>query len=176
MKVVLKEKEKMYLQKIDLEYLKEVEEYPFFACYFDACKELNLTYYGWDLNKELVDWHISKERVITENNKCGISYGDAIYIKNDSSNCSVFICPPYTDTEVYFEGQDINKTQCDWLKVCINNIPNAKEYVMVCKVVDSGFEKYIVDEKINKSHFGINKEYVIKLNNEQAREIIKEDI
>ena len=43
----------------------------------------------------------------------------------------------------------------------MKNIPNAKEYLMVCKVVDKGFEKYIVEEKVNKSHLGINKEYVL---------------
>lgn len=32
---------------------------------------------------------------------------------------------------------------------------------MVCKIVDPGWEKYIVEVKENKSHFGLNKEYVL---------------
>ena len=32
------------------------------------------------------------------------------------------------------------------------------------KVVNKNYEKYIVDTKINKSHFGTNKEYVILIN------------
>ena len=43
----------------------------------------------------------------------------------------------------------------------MKNVPNAKEYLMVCKTVDPGWEKYIVEEKINRSHFGTNKEYVL---------------
>lgn len=125
----------------------------------DACKELNIKYYGWDLNKELVDWHKEKGRLFETG--CGIKYGDANNIKTDRKDCSVFICPPYTDFETYFEGQDLKTTQCEWLQIVINNIPNAKEYLMVCKVVDPGFEKYIVEEKINKSHLGTNKEYVL---------------
>lgn len=30
---------------------------------------------------------------------------------------------------------------------------------MVCKIVDPGWEQYIVDTKKNKSHFGVNNEY-----------------
>ena len=41
MKVVLKEKDKIYIQKIDLEYLKEIEENPFFSCYYETCKKLS---------------------------------------------------------------------------------------------------------------------------------------
>lgn len=127
----------------------------------EACKELGLHYYGWDLNKELVDWHHTKNRLF-ENN-CGIEYGDANNIKVDTADCSVFICPPYTDFEKYFDGQDLKTTQCEWLSIIMKNIPNAKEYLMVCKVVDNGWEKYIIEEKINKSHLGVNKEYVLRL-------------
>lgn len=130
----------------------------------DACKKLGIKYYGWDLNKELVDWHKEKGRLFETG--CGIEYGDANNIKTDRENCSVFICPPYTDFETYFEGQDLKTTQCEWLQIVMNNIPNAKEYLMVCKVVDPGFEKYIVEEKINKSHLGVNKEYVLLIKNE----------
>lgn len=125
----------------------------------DAAKELNKKYYGWDLNKELVDWHHKKGRTFTSGN--GIEHGDANNIKTLREDCSIFICPPYTDLEIYFEGQDITTTQCEWLSIVMENIPNAKEYLMVCKVVDKGFEKYIVEEKVNKSHLGINKEYVL---------------
>lgn len=125
----------------------------------DAAKELNKKYYGWDLNKELVDWHHEKGRLFDTG--CGIEYGDANNIKTIRENCSVFICPPYTNFEIYFDGQDLKTTQCEWLQIVMNNIPNAKEYLMVCKIVDEGFEKYIVEEKVNKSHLGTNKEYVL---------------
>ena len=123
----------------------------------DACKELNKQYIGCDLNKELVEWHKSLSRPIT--------LLDANSFKYNGTNCSVFICPPYTDYETYFAGQDLKTTQCEWLQLVMHNVPNAREYLMVCKVVDKGWEKYIVEEKINKSHFGTNKEYVLLVKN-----------
>lgn len=122
----------------------------------DACKELGINYIGIDFNKELVDWHKSCKR--------NIEYGDANTFTYNGE-CSVLICPPYQDVETYFEGQDLKTTQCEWLEIVMKNIPNAKEYIMVCKVVDKGWEKYIIETKGNKSHFGTNNEYVLKVNN-----------
>lgn len=124
----------------------------------DATLELNKQYYGGDMNVELVKWHQSLNRPICQM--------DANNFKSNESNCSVFICPPYTNYEKYFDGQDLETTQCEWLQIVMNNIPNAKEYLMVCKIVDSGWEKYIVEEKINKSHLGTNKEYVLLVKND----------
>ena len=122
----------------------------------DACKELGIKYVGIDFNKELVDWHKSCKR--------NIEYGDANTFTYDGE-CSVLICPPYQDVETYFEGQDLKTTQCEWLEIVMKNIPNANEYIMICKVVDKGWEKYIIETKGNKSHFGKNTEYVLKVNN-----------
>ena len=52
----------------------------------------------------------------------------------------------------------------------MKNIPNASEYVMVCKNVADEFKKYIVEEKINKSHFGSNTEYILKITNKREKE------
>lgn len=126
----------------------------------DASLELNKQYIGCDLNKELVNWHQSLNKNIT--------YGDA---KRYSYNgeCSVFVCPPYQDIEIYFDNQDTQLTQCQWLNILMKNIPNAKEYVMVCKTVDKGWEKYIVETKENKSHFGTNIEYILKIDNKKIK-------
>lgn len=137
----------------------------------DAAKELNLHYYGWDLNKELVEWHNKQGRLFSNN--CGIEYGDANNIKTDRSECSIFICPPYTDFEKYFDGQDLKTTQIEWLKIVMQNIPNAKEYLMVCKIIDKPeYNKYIVETKINKSHLGTNNEYVIYVNQSDRLEFL----
>lgn len=122
----------------------------------DATISLGKRYIGVDMNAELVSWHKSLHR--------SIELGDASLFKY-SDKCSVFICPPYQDVEVYFDGQNCKLTQCEWLNLVMNNIPNANEYVMVCKIVDPGWEKYIVDIKENKSHFGTNKEYVLVVPN-----------
>ena len=134
----------------------------------DAANELNKKYIGIDFNKSLVDWHQEQGR------DC-ISWGDANEFKYDG-DCSVFICPPYSDPDTgrcfedyNFEGFDDaakGLSQCDWLKIVMKNVPNAREYVMVCKIVDSDWEQFIVDTKNNRSHFGSNNEYVIRVSRE----------
>lgn len=133
----------------------------------DASKELHMKYIGIDFNPELITWHHFKGRK-------NIQFGDAHTFKYDGV-CSVFICPPYSDPETgrcfedyNFDGFDAEAkglSQCDWLKIVMKNIPNAKEYVMVCKIVDEEFKKYVIDIKINKSHFGLNNEYIILVPN-----------
>lgn len=132
-----------------------------------ASAELKLEYVGGDFNEQLVLWHNSKGR---EN----IQFKDAREFKYDYP-CTVFICPPYSDPKTgrcfedyNFEGFDDSAkalSQCDWLKIVMNNVPNASEYIMVCKIVDAGFEQYIVETKSNKSHFGTNNEYVLVVRN-----------
>lgn len=129
----------------------------------DAANELHRIYIGIDYNQELVDWHHEKGRD-------NIQFGDAHEFKYDGE-CSVFICPPYSDPDTgrcfedyNFEGFDSEAkglSQCDWLKIVMKNVPNAKEYVMVCKIVDDDFKQYVVHIKSNRSHFGVNNEYVI---------------
>lgn len=118
----------------------------------DAAVKLNKKYIGIDLNPELVKWHLSKGR--------SISLGDAQTFEFNG-DCSVFTCPPYMDTEIYFEGQNTCISECEFLRIMMKNIPNASEYVMVCKNVDSEFEPFIVETKTNKSHYGTNSEKVI---------------
>lgn len=132
---------------------------------YDAANELKRKYIGVDFNEELVEWHHEKGRK-------SIQFGDANDFKYYCV-CSVLICPPYSDPKTgrcfedyNFDGFDSHAkslSQCDWLKIVMENIPNAEEYVMVCKIVDTGWEKYIVETKTNKSHFGNNNEYVIRV-------------
>lgn len=131
----------------------------------DAAEALHKCYIACDLNEELVAWHQSKGR--------NIVYCDANDFKYDGE-CSVFICPPYQDVETYFDGQDLATTQCEWLLKTMENVPNAKEYCLTCKVVDKNWGKYIVDKKVNKSHFGVNTEYVLVVPNEEAKKLLKE--
>ena len=128
----------------------------------DAALECNRKYIGSDLNPELVAWHQSHSRNIVLCDANQFKYED---------ECSVFICPPYSDPETgrcfedyNFDGFDQSAksmSQCDWLKVVMNNVPNAREYVMVCKIVDSDFNQCIVETLSNNSHFGTNNEYIL---------------
>lgn len=132
----------------------------------DAAIEMNKCYYGIDLNPELVEWHKEKGR--------SIGLADvASWQKEISKPYSVFICPPYTDPltglciEDYnfksFDAAAKSKTQFEWLKIIARNFPTAREYLMVCKIIDPGFESFVVEVKKNKSHIGSNSEFVIKI-------------
>lgn len=133
----------------------------------DAAVELNRNYVGVDFNQELVSWHKNRGR--------NIDWADAKEFKYEEE-CSVFICPPYSDPKTgrcfedyNFEGFDASAkslSQCDWLKIVMQNVPHAKEYVMVCKIVDDCFKPYIVDIITNTSHFGANNEYVLVIKNQ----------
>lgn len=140
----------------------------------DACNELHRSYIGVDFNEELVKWHHQKGRT-------NIMYGDATDFKYNST-CSVFICPPYSDPETgrcfedyNFDGFDEKAkalSQCDWMRIVMKNIPNAFEYILVCKIVDEGWDKFIVDTKKNSSHFGLNNEYILCISNEDSKQLI----
>lgn len=140
----------------------------------DATNELHRIYIGCDFNEELVNWHHSKGRT-------NIVYGDANDFKYDGE-CSVFICPPYSDPvtgrcfeDYNFEGfneKAKSLSQCDWMKVVMRNVLNAKEYILVCKIVDDGWYKFIVDIKKNRSHFGLNNEYILCISNADSKQLL----
>lgn len=142
---------------------------------YDAAKKLDKNYVGCDYNKDLVDWH-------HELGRNEIQYADGRNFKYNDV-CSIFICPPYSDPKTgrcfedyNFEGFDDSAkglSQCDWLKIAINNAPNALEAILVCKIVDDGWDNYIVDTISNKSHFGTNSEYIIKINCDQFEDVLR---
>lgn len=141
---------------------------------YDACKALGKSYVACDFNKELVDWHIAQGRDT-------ISWHDGRTFTYDKP-CSVFICPPYSDPKTgkcfedyNFDGFDESAqtlTQCQWLKIAMENAPEFVDATMVCKVIDPGWEKYVVETLDNKSHFGINHEYVIHITRDDMSDIL----
>lgn len=129
----------------------------------DAAIELKHKYIGIDLNDELVKWHHNHGR------SC-ILLGDANEYRSDC-NCSVLMCPPYYDLVNNCTVEDYNydkfdksmqeTSECAWLRIAMNNIPNATEYIMVCGNVDDEFKSFIRDTKVNRSHLGSNTEYIV---------------
>ena len=117
----------------------------------DATVALHKQYIGCDANAELVDWHKSQGRLICHQDARDFKY---------TGECSVLICPPYSDTEVYFTGQS-NLTESEWLDIVMQNVPNACEYIMVCHEVSDKYAPFVVDTKLNSSHLNNNTEYVV---------------
>jgi hypothetical protein len=139
----------------------------------DAAVKLNKQYIGVDLNPELVSWHKDHNR--------SIQLGDASEFTYDG-DCSVFICPPYSDPATGRCFEDYNffgfdsiakqKSQGDWLKIVMKNVPNAREYVMVCKVLDDDISQFVCDTISNKSHLGTNNEHIVVISNSDAKRIL----
>lgn len=118
----------------------------------DAAVGLHKYYIGIDASEEVVNWHRENHR--------NIKLGDAKTFTYQG-DCNVLICPPYRDTEIYFDGQDCELSECDWLEIVMKNVPNASRYIMVCKEVSDKYKPFIVDQKVNKSHLNTNTEYVL---------------
>ena len=73
---------------------------------------------------------------------------------------SLFTCPPYEDKESWNDN-DTCKTCDEWVELCMKNY-DCKCYLFV---VDDTikYKDYIVETLENKSHFGVNYEYVLKI-------------
>lgn len=72
----------------------------------------------------------------------------------------LFTCPPYGDKENW--GQKIESKSCDeWIDEIISRY-KCKEYIFVVDKTEK-YQDCIVEELKNKSHFSINKEYIIKI-------------
>jgi hypothetical protein len=125
-----------------------------------AALELGRDYQGYDANQEVVDWMKNPHYAL----------GDATKLKLDDDNVSVFSCPPYSNVEEYFDGQ-LNLPTEGWIDIVIQNIPNAKEYLFVCKKPGK-YEAFQVDAKVNKSHFGSNFEHVVYFTQKDRQDVI----
>lgn len=121
----------------------------------DAALKLHKAYIGCDINSELVAWHKEHNRSIVLKDAREFSY---------EWPCSVFICPPYGNTEIYIPNQ-VTLSECEWLDLIVENIPNATEYVMVCHTVSDKYLPYVVETKKNTSHFYNSTEYVVVVPN-----------
>lgn len=145
---------KSYAKKLISKYCSSdviVDPFAGWGSRHDASIELGRYYVGIDCNPDVVEWHKSLGR--------NIKLADIESVKYNGL-CSVFSCPPYSDTEVYFHDMKV-KTESEWIDVVLKNVPNAVEYVFVCGTVDTRYRRYIVEEKLNKSHYGSSVEYVL---------------
>lgn len=74
----------------------------------------------------------------------------------------LFTCPPYGDIEQW-PGVEKTNTTCDeWIDVCLNNF-TCDTYVFVTDDKISKWKTHIVGTIENKSHFGTNIEYIVKI-------------
>ena len=121
---------------------------------------LDKTYIGQDISPIHVR---ESNEMISFLKKYGINIDASItqqdVLRSSGEYESLFTCSPYSDKE---QWQDIipDKRTCDdWIDECLSRF-KCRKYLFVVDDTDK-YKDYIVDEIINKSHFGSNREYVI---------------
>lgn len=116
-------------------------------------------YIGQDINEQ----HIIESKEICDylGFDCELSVKDVL---NDDerklNNTTLFTCPPYSNKERW-NSFDYNYTCDEWIDICLKKYI-CDEYIFVVDETTK-YNKYIVDVIENKSHFGKNIEYVIKI-------------
>lgn len=122
-------------------------------------------YIGYDLNED----HVRESNEIIKykhlENICSVEIRNIITCdKKDWSkteNACLLTCPPYGGKEHWNKNRNEVELSCDeWIDLCLEKHNGCKSYMFIVDETKK-YEDYIVDEIVNKSHFGKNKEYVV---------------
>jgi hypothetical protein len=119
-----------------------------------GCCSLGKKYIGQDINEEqvlysnqIIDFLKLSATVIQKN----------IFESNGEYDC-LFTCSPYGLKEIW-NKEETNLSCDEWIDVCLNNF-KCKKYLFVVDKTEK-YEKNIVGEITNRSHFGSNTEKVV---------------
>ena len=114
-------------------------------------------YIGHDINQTTVDE--SNKIIQSFHLNANVSCVDTL-VDSGEFPC-LFTCPPYNDKERW-GSESVVKSCDDWIDICLNNY-KCNSYLFVVDDT-SKYSDYVVEEIVNKSHFGTNKELVILIN------------
>ena len=124
-----------------------------------ACS-LDKSYIGQDINVS----HIKESKQIAEFlglKNVSLKVQNVLEDTKKEYEC-LFTCPPYGGKEHWNIKNDLIEKTCDeWIDECLNRF-KCKTYLFVVDETEK-YKDYIVEEISNNSHFGNNKEYVIKI-------------
>ena len=124
-----------------------------------ACS-LDKAYIGQDINKD----HLEESKQIAEFlglKNVSLKVQNILEDTKKEYEC-LFTCPPYGGKEHWNIKNDLIEKTCDeWIDECLNRF-KCKTYLFVVDETEK-YKDYIVEEISNNSHFGNNKEYVIKI-------------
>ena len=124
-----------------------------------ACS-LDKSYIGQDINVS----HIKESKQIAEFlglKNVSLKVQNVLEDTKKEYEC-LFTCPPYGGKEHWNIKNDLIEKTCDeWIDECLNRF-KCKTYLFVVDETEK-YKDYIVEEINNNSHFGNNKEYVIKI-------------
>ena len=124
-----------------------------------ACS-LDKSYIGQDINVS----HIKESKQIAEFlglKNVSLKVQNILEDTKKEYEC-LFTCPPYGGKEHWNIKNDLIEKTCDeWIDECLNRF-KCKTYLFVVDETEK-YKDYIVEEISNSSHFGNNKEYVIRI-------------
>ena len=123
-----------------------------------ACS-LDKSYIGQDINKD----HLEESKQIAEFlGLKNVSLRVQNILEDSGEYECLFTCPPYGGKEHWNIKNDLIEKTCDkWVDECLNRF-KCKTYLFVVDETEK-YRDYIVEDINNNSHFGNNKEYVIKI-------------
>lgn len=116
-------------------------------------------YIGQDINEEHIKESIELAKYMNfEAKLCVCDILDDT--KKRFENTCLFTCPPYNEKEKW-GIETVSKTCDEWIDICLKTYA-CNSYIFVVDRTEK-YTKHIIDEISNKSHFGENKELIIKL-------------
>ena len=123
-----------------------------------ACS-LDKSYIGQDINKD----HLEESKQIAEFlGLKNVSLRVQNILEDSGEYECLFTCPPYGGKEHWNIKNDLIEKSCDeWIDECLSRF-KCKTYLFVVDETEK-YRNYIVEDINNNSHFGNNKEYVIKI-------------
>lgn len=116
-------------------------------------------YIGRDISEE----HIKESKEIAEYKNINVTLETEDILNapiREYNNAALVTCPPYDNKEIW--GKETEFKSCDdWIDICLEKY-RCNNYVFVVDETTK-YKNFIVDTIENRSHFGTNYEYVVKL-------------
>ena len=123
-----------------------------------GCENSGKKYIGQDINEK----HISEgnEIIAYKNYQNSVLTVQNVLTDTNKKFACLFTCPPYGGKEHWnINNDEVEKTCDEWIDICLEKY-DCESYLFVVDETDK-YKYNIVETITNKSHFGINNEYVI---------------
>ena len=123
-----------------------------------GCENCGKKYIGQDINEK----HISEgnEIIAYKNYQNSVLTVQNVLTDTNKKYACLFTCPPYGSKEHWnINNDEVEKTCDEWIDICLEKY-DCESYLFVVDETDK-YKYNIVETITNKSHFGINNEYVI---------------
>ena len=118
----------------------------------------NKNYIGQDINETTINESKQIINYFNLNDKVDLKVQNIMSDNYKEYDC-LFTCPPYNLKENWNNENQLNLSCDKWIDICLSTY-NCKKYLFVVDNTEK-YKNYIVEELVNKSHFGTNTEKVI---------------